>query len=76
MTCRCHKTNIVRVFILPALSHKKIGYWKDVAVDRCLVPIVRILQNAGINMRGSCCGHGTNPGIIVLESGHNIKLER
>ncbi|MHA1952283.1 MAG: hypothetical protein ACW987_20795 [Candidatus Thorarchaeota archaeon] len=41
-------------------------------IDSCIAPIVNALQMGGINMRGSCCGHGKSEGYIELQDGRYI----
>jgi hypothetical protein len=41
-------------------------------IDSCIAPIVAAFQQAGINMRGSCCGHGKAPGHITLADGREL----
>ena len=48
--------------------------WKMVGMDKCIAPFVAALQRAGINMRGSCCGHGKGPGQIDLSDGWMIRI--
>ena len=43
-------------------------------IDSCIASIVEALQNADINMRGSCCGHNILPGNIALEDGRVIAI--
>jgi hypothetical protein len=38
-------------------------------IDACIAPLVQALQAGGVNMRGSCCGHGTSEGHVHLEDG-------
>jgi hypothetical protein len=64
----CRLTKIVRVRIPADLSCTTKARWKKVAIDDCIADIVEALQKAGINMRGSCCGHGRYPGWIHLEN--------
>lgn len=45
---------------------------KVVYVDRCIAPLVRTLNRAGIYTVASCCGHGKMPGSIVLEDGREL----
>ena len=70
-----HGTTVpVRVKIpadLAAESHEK---WKAAAIDACIAPLVAALQAAGINMRGSCCGHGKGPGHIDLQDGRGLLI--
>ena len=37
-------------------------------LDKCIVPAVRALWNAGIRTIGCCCGHGSRHGVISLET--------
>lgn len=43
-------------------------------IDRCLAPIVKALDRAGVRMTGSCCGHGRGPATIALEDGSELVL--
>ena len=47
---------------------------KSVMVDSCLVPILKALNEAGINSVASCCGHGKRPGNIALADGRELVL--
>jgi len=40
---------------------------KEVKIDRCIAPIVKALNDAGIKTVSSCCGHGKWDGYILLE---------
>lgn len=62
----------VRVRIPADLSCSGRARWKKVGIDACIAPIVGALQLAGINMRGSCCGHGERSGEIILEDGRTL----
>ena len=57
----------VRVKIPADLSSTKKEKWKDVGIDKCIAPLVQALQESGIDMRGSCCGHGKKLGVIHLQ---------
>jgi len=46
--------------------------WRKVKIDSCIAPIVRALQKSGIDMRGSCCGHGKREGQISLHDGREL----
>jgi len=48
--------------------------WKQVGIDSCISPIVKALQDGGIDMRGSCCGHGKRPGHIHLADGRGLVI--
>ena len=49
-----------------------------VDVDRCIAPLVELLNANGIDggTIASCCGHGHRPGRITLASGREIVLCR
>lgn len=38
-------------------------------IDSCIADLVRALDQAGIDMRGCCCGHGEHEGNIALQDG-------
>ena len=71
--CPCGKTELVRVRIPADLSCSGRAKWKRVGIDKCIAPIVDALQKGGIDMRGSCCGHGNRDrgrrGEISLQDG-------
>ena len=73
--CKWGDVEPVRVKIAAELSHSGRTYWKDVGIDRCIAPIVRALQNGGIDMLGSCCGHGEYEGSIMLADGRVLGID-
>lgn len=76
MNCRnCHKTKLVRVKIPADLSCTGKTKWKKAGIDACIAPIVKALQKAGIDMRGSCCGHGKQQGNIHLQDNRILLIE-
>ena len=72
---RCREIELVRVKIPADLSSTGRTKWKFAQVDKCIAPIVRALQQAGIDMRGSCCGHGEVDGDIHLQDGRVLVLK-
>jgi len=75
VTCPCRETLPVRVRIPADLSCTGKARWKKVQIDACIAPIVKVLQKGGIDMRGSCCGHGGD-GNIHLEDGRILIIRR
>ncbi len=67
--CEWGSEKQVRVKIPEDLSHSGSSYWRSVGIDACIADLVEALQNAGIDMRGSCCGHGKENGRIDLQDG-------
>jgi len=70
----CDKTKPVRVKIASDLSHTGKAYWKDVEIDSCIADLVSALQEGGIDMRASCCGHGKTKGSILLQDGRKLMI--
>lgn len=66
---------LVKVKIPADLSHTGKILWKKTKIDKCIAPIVRALQEGGINMRGSCCGHGKMNGDIHLQDGRILIIK-
>lgn len=62
----------VRVKIAAELSHTGQPYWRTVGIDNCIADLVAALQAAGIDMLGSCCGHGEGDGSILLADGREL----
>ena len=73
--CRDRESMGVYVKIPADLSCDGREKWKYAKIDRCIVPIVRALQEGGIDMRGSCCGHGKRKGEIALQDGRTLRIE-
>ena len=44
----------------------------DISVDKCIAPIVKILNENGFTTIASCCGHGKQPSRISLIDGREI----
>jgi len=43
------------------------GEWKkNCKIDKCIAPIVQVLEDNKIRMLASCCGHGKDDGSILL----------
>lgn len=45
---------------------------KVVAIDSCIAPIVKALNEAGVTTVACCCGHGKRPGMISLADGREL----
>lgn len=43
--------------------------WQYKAVDRCIAPLVKALNEGGILTRTSCCGHRKENAEIALQDG-------
>mgnify|MGYP001597422802 CR=1 FL=1 len=59
----------VRVKIAADLSCNGKATWKPVKIDACISKLVNALQHSGLNMRGSCCGHGKREGYVHFQDG-------
>ena len=67
--CDWGTTISVPVKIAADLSCTGRSRWKYAEIDSCIAPTVRALQEAGVDMRSSCCGHGKSDGYIELQDG-------
>ncbi len=74
--CKHGEDTLVEVLIPADLSCNGVAHWKWAKIDRCIAAIVNALQGAGINMRGSCCGHGKGDGSIELEDGRVLIIRK
>lgn len=74
--CRQGNTTKIKLKIPADLSHTGHEYWKVVAIDSCIASIVGSLQDGGIDMRGSCCGHGKMDGDIHLQDGRVLVIKQ
>ena len=57
-----------------ALSHTGESRWAVKSIDACIAPIVSGLQAGGVDMLGSCCGHGSGLGDIELADGRTLLI--
>lgn len=73
---RCGKRKTVSAKIPADLSRCGKEVWKPCWIDACLAPIINALQLAGVDMRGSCCGHGEQFGEIYLQDGRLLLVLR
>jgi hypothetical protein len=67
--CEWGTNVLVFVKVAAELSHTGEDRWQDFDIDACIAPLVSALQAGGIDMLGSCCGHGKRPGEILLRDG-------
>jgi hypothetical protein len=74
--CQQGSFKLVRVKIPADLSCSGRAKWKKAQIDSCIAPIVGALQKGGIDMRGSCCGHGRGDGDIQLQDGRTLIIRR
>ena len=44
-----------------------------VEIDKCLVPLIKTLNNYGIQTTHCCCGHGKNTSYVIIR-GENSKM--
>ena len=72
--CKWGTTIPVRVKIAAHLSSTGQDKWKDEPIDACIAPLVKALQEGGIDMLGSCCGHGKDIGEIRLRDGRTLLI--
>jgi hypothetical protein len=73
--CNCGIEVPVLVTIPADLSSTGKKKVRVCRIDKCVAPIVDALQRAGIEMRGSCCGHGEGPDYIAMQDGRRISIE-
>lgn len=43
-------------------------------IDTCIADIIKALNDAGIGTTGCCCGHGMEPGTILLTDGRELTV--
>lgn len=62
----------VEVTVPAHLSHTGRAHKAVKKIDACIAPIVRALNEGGIETWGSCCGHGRGEGSITLADGRTL----
>ena len=72
--CKHGTTENVFVSVPADLSASGIVTWKFAKIDECIAGLVDVLQQGGIEMRGSCCGHGKSYGNIQLQDGRALLI--
>ena len=65
--CKWGINSLIFVKIPADLSSTGMEKWRYMGIDSCIADIVQALQNGGIDMRGSCCGHHKYWGDIHLQ---------
>jgi len=73
--CKWGTDKVIRVFMPAELSHTGKARWADKAIDACIAPIVKAMNENGIYTRASCCGHGKEMGRISLHDGRVIMVD-
>jgi len=74
MMCKWGTDTYLELPIPAQLSHTGKRYMKKVPVDTCIAPIVKALNDAGIDTVASCCGHEIGHGAIDLIDGRRIMV--
>jgi hypothetical protein len=74
--CKWGDTAQVPVTIQAHLSCTGEERKKVAKIDRCIAPIVEALEQGGIMMLASCCGHGKAVGHIHLADGRVLEITR
>ena len=72
--CEWGNSRKVKVKIPADLSATGKARWRYMGVDACIADLVEALQRGGIDMRGSCCGHGKGEGNILLQDGRVLLI--
>lgn len=72
--CKHGTETIVKVKIPADLSCDGKEKWKDAQIDNYIAPLVKAIQDGGIDMRGSCCGHSDKHGWIELQDGRLLLI--
>lgn len=74
--CEWGQTILIKVKIPADLDRTGKVHWRWKAIDSCIASLVKVLQEGGIDMRGSCCGHGKMDGEIHLQDGRILIIKR
>lgn len=74
MVCAHGDEKLVKVKVPADLSAEGVDIFKWKPIDSCIADLVQALQSGGIDMRGSCCGHGKTIGDIHLQDGRVLLI--
>jgi len=72
--CKWGTTEGVWVNLHPDISCTGKEETKEIKADKCIASIIRALNEGGIMMKGSCCGHDKRLGEIELADGRIILI--
>jgi len=73
--CKFGTNEKVLVKIPADLSCTGEEEWREMGIDSCIAPLVKALQEGGIDMSSSCCGHGRPLGDIWLQDGRILLID-
>lgn len=74
--CEWGSWRSIKVKVSSAASYTGKSRWALKPIDACIADLVGALQKDGIDMRGSCCGHGKRTGFIALQDGRLLELKK
>lgn len=74
--CEHGDTVLVEVLVTASVSHSGLEERRVRPIDRCIADLVRALDAGGVDMLGSCCGHGKQSGEILLSDGRVLNVKR
>ena len=74
--CKYGTTTNVAVTIPAELSFNNYPRKVIKPIDSCIASIVKGLEDNKVFMSGSCCGHGKNDGIILLQDNRTIIIKQ
>jgi hypothetical protein len=70
--CKWGDTKPLEVTVPAHLSSTGKPKRKIVGVDSCIYEIVKALNDGGVYTDACCCGHGKQPGDIILGDGREL----
>lgn len=73
--CKWGTSELVQVTVPAHLSHTGKDRVDMIKIDKCIAPIVRALNEAGIRTDAACCGHGKGDGHILLYDGRELIIK-
>lgn len=74
--CQHGDRTMTEVHVHWSIAHEETEVYKPMPIDTCIAPLVKALDDLGIRMLGSCCGHGEMYGQISLVAGGVIIIEQ
>ena len=74
--CKWGNSVYMELVVQPEQSFDGKARMKVVAIDTCIAPMVKALNNAGIVTISSCCGHGKSAGSIMLADGRELIIKK
>ncbi len=71
-----HGSSILFKLFVQSASRENLLEQKNVAIDSCILDLIKALNKNNIHTIASCCGHGKVNGNIALRDGRELIIAK